>query len=59
MIAALHFPAILSAEDAPRFAGAVAGNELKPFGLFLELLLRELAAHAAVIGDIDRLVAAL
>ena len=61
MVAALlgTFPAVLAAKDTPRFAGAVAGGQLETLGLFLEFLLRELAAHAAVIGDLDRLVATL
>ena len=52
-------PAIVAAHHAPGPAEAVCGVDLERGGFLLELLLRELAAHAAVIGDLDRLLAAL
>ena len=52
-------PAIVATQDAPDAAEAVRGVGLERGGLFLELLLRELATHAAIVRDLDRFLAAL
>src|SRR6185295_7905818 len=51
-------PAIVTAHDAPSAAEAVHRGSLEGRGLFLQLLLRELAAHAAIVGNLARLLAA-
>ena len=51
-------PAIVTAHDAPGAAEPVHRGGLEGRGLFLEFLLREFATHAAIVGDLDRLLAA-
>jgi hypothetical protein len=52
-------PAIMAAQDPPGPAEAIRGVDLERDGFLFEFLLRELAAHAAVVSDLDRLVATL
>src|SRR5581483_12411121 len=52
-------PAIMPAYDTPRPRAVCGIRGERGRRLFLELLLGELASHAAVIDDLDRLVAAL
>jgi hypothetical protein len=51
-------PAIMAAQDTPVPAETVRGVDLKRDRLLLELVLSEFPAHAAVISDLDRLLAA-
>ena len=51
-------PAIGAAQNAPGTADAIRGIGLQRGRLPLALLLRELASHAAIIGDLDRLLSA-
>jgi hypothetical protein len=49
----------MAAQDPPVSAGAIGGMDMRGDRLLFELLLREFTAHAAVVGDLDRLLAAL
>jgi hypothetical protein len=61
MVAALlgALPAIMAAKDAPVPAETVRSVDLKRDRFLLEFVLSVFPAHAAVVSDLDRLLAAL